>query len=190
MDDTRALQLMAAVAKKDERAMEELYRAYAGIVQHFASKTVKNPTDAAEVTNEVFMELWKGSASFEGRSAVRTWLLRITHNKAVDLVRKKSKHDGNVAMDDQHDLADESFSCSVERIHENSDHKRHLETCMQGLKEGHRQVVYLTFFEELSYSDIAQVISIPAGTVKTRMMHAKQQLMSCLQRLMPSTSQA
>ena len=56
--------------------------------------------------------------------------------------------------------------------------------CLDRLKDGHRQVVYLTFFEELSYPQIAEIMAIPHGTVKTRMLHAKQQLLQCLRRLL------
>lgn len=186
MDNDQALELLGRIAQKDQRAMETLYRSYAGIVQHFASRTLNNPTDAVEVANEVFMEVWRKADAFEGRSAVRTWLLSITHNKAVDLVRRKARHDSNVDLDDQHDIKDEGLFCDAERLQENRDYREHLEHCMQGLKDGHRQTVYLTFFEELSYPDVAQIMGIPAGTVKTRMMHAKKQLMACLKRLMPT----
>ena len=186
MDNEKALVLIERIARKDERAMEEFYRAYAGIVQHFASKTLNNPTDAVEVANEVFMDVWRKADRFEGRSAVRTWLLSITHNKAVDLVRSKARHDGRVSLDEHIEIEDEGVFCNAERMRENQDYKSHLETCMKSLRSGHKQAVYLTFFEELSYSEIAQVIGIPAGTVKTRMMHAKQQLFACLNRLMPN----
>jgi RNA polymerase sigma-70 factor (ECF subfamily) len=60
---------------------------------------------------------------------------------------------------------------------------RYVNHCLDELKSNHRQVVYLTFFEGRSYPEIANILQIPAGTVKTRMMHAKKQLMNCLTRL-------
>lgn len=180
MDEMEARECLRAIENKDQRAMERFYRHFSGAVFQFAMKTVNNPADASEISNAVFLEIWRKAGSFEGQSKCRTWLMSITHHKAVDLVRKKSKHDKVDDIDDMVEQAEGEGMCSLVKAQENLQSKGHLAHCMGKLKEGHRQVVYLTFFEELPYPDIASVLSIPAGTVKTRMMHAKQLLMNCL----------
>ncbi len=180
MEKQEALACLQAIANKDESAMERFYRHFSGAVFQFAMKTVNNPSDAAEVSNEVFLEIWRKAGSFSGQSKCRTWLMSITHHKAVDLVRKKAKHDKVDDIDQQVEQADENAACSLTRAQTNIQNRGKVEHCMGTLKDGHRQVVYLTFFEELAYPEIAAVLSIPAGTVKTRMMHAKKLLMHCL----------
>lgn len=175
--DSRDRYILERITHQDQAAMRVFYDTYAGLVQHFAQKTVVNSADAVEVLNEVMMEVWRKAASFDGRSKVRTWLLSITHNKSVDLVRRKSRHDVLSNIDDE---SIDDDSCGLDCAKSTLEDKTAVQKCLKGLKPGHRYVVYLTFFEELSYSEIAQIIEVPAGTVKTRMMHAKAALQKCL----------
>ena len=93
---------------------------------------------------------------------------------------RKARHDGQEELqEDSGDL----LQCSLQDAKSGVEDARQVEHCINGLKNAHRQVVYLTFFEGLSYPEIAKVIEVPAGTVKTRMMHAKQQLLQCLSRI-------
>ena len=178
-------ELISSIAQSDQKAMESFYHRFSSCVYQFAFKVLANPSDANEVMNEVMMEVWKKAHTFNGKSKVRTWLLSITHNKAVDTVRKKSKHDSNDDIDSAYDIASE---CNLELAQQGAEHTSHIKYCMNTLKNAHRQVVYLTFFEGLSYSDIAGIVDAPAGTIKTRMMHAKNQLMACLSRCMATTN--
>ncbi len=176
-------ELLSAIAQHSEVAMEQFYQRHSSLVYHFAMKTVNNGADAAEVMNEVMMDIWRKANSFSGKSKVKTWMLGITHNKAVDAVRRKARHDGQEELQEE---SAEAMQCSLQDAQSNVEDSRQVEHCMNTLKNNHRQVVYLTFFEGLSYPDIANILDIPAGTVKTRMMHAKQQLMQCLSRLTAS----
>lgn len=178
-------ELLSRISKGDEQAMELFYRRYAGIVLQFAQKTVINPADASEVSNEVMMEVWKKAATYAGGAKVKTWLLSITHNKAVDTVRKKARHDNNDIFEEEQA---ESLQCSLETARAGAEDKAHIKQCMSELKHGHQQVVHLTFFEGMAYPEIAKVLDVPAGTVKTRMMHAKDKLMNCLARLVGKLS--
>ncbi len=65
-----------------------------------------------------------------------------------------------------------------------AENAKFIRCCMEKLSDAHHQVVHLTFFEDLSYPEIAQILNCPLGTVKTRMFHAKQLLKKCLARLM------
>lgn len=179
--------LLNRIATEDTVAMECFYKRHASAVYGFALKTVKNPVDASEVMNEVMLEVWKKASNFAGQSKVKTWLLSITHHKAVDHVRKKSRHDH--ADEDQIDQHSEAnLSCSLQELQEASENREHIQTCLGELANGHRQVVYLTFYEGCSYPDIAATLDIPEGTVKTRMLNAKKQLLACLKRFLPAAT--
>lgn len=172
--------LLADMANGKEQAMEHFYRRYSSVVYQFALKTLHNGADASEVMNEVMMEVWRKADTFSARSKVKTWLLSITHHKAVDAVRRKSRHDGQEELQDE---TEDIPQCSLQDAGRGVDDARRVEDCMNRLKNAHRQVVYLTFFEGLAYPEIAKILEVPAGTVKTRMMHAKKLLMHCLSRL-------
>lgn len=179
--------LLDAIARSDQHAMETFYHRHSSAVYHFAFKTLNNGADAAEVMNEVMMEVWRKASSFSGNSAVKTWLLSIAHHKAVDTVRRKARHD---ASDEIPEQVDDETHCSLELAHAGAEDSERVKQCMSELKDGHRQVVYLTFFEGLSYPDIAGILDIPPGTVKTRMMHAKNQLKACLAKLLGAAAPA
>jgi RNA polymerase sigma-70 factor (ECF subfamily) len=172
--------LLRRIASQDEQAMELFYQRHGSAVFQFAEKTLRNPADASEICNEVMMEVWRKANTYSGGSKVKTWLLSIAHHKAVDTVRRKSRHDGNDPLDEEFVV---SQQCSLEDARAGAEDKVRIKRCMSELKQGHQQVVHLTFFEGLGYPEIANILEIPAGTVKTRMMHAKNQLMNCLSRI-------
>ncbi len=169
--------LLDYIAKGDEAAMESFYRRYSDQVFQFAFKTLQNREDAAEVLNEVMLEVWRKPTSFQGRSKISTWLLSITHHKSVDLVRKKSRHDNNDSYD-LDILAAEQNNVLTSMTTEQ--HGSHLRQKINDLPAIYQEVIYLSFYQELSYPDIAEVLSIPVGTVKTRMMHARKYLKQAL----------
>ncbi|MEO8062436.1 MAG: RNA polymerase sigma factor [Pseudomonadota bacterium] len=169
--------LLGDIATGNQRALETFYRDYHGAVYQFALRLVRNPADAAELVNESMLEVWKAANTFRGGSRVRTWLLSIVNHRAVDLLRRKRRHGGGVELDD--DLVDEGV-CPMPDVLAGAQNAQQVRACIDRLPERQRQVVHLTFFEQLAYPEIAQVLEVPAGTVKTRMMHAKSKLMHCL----------
>lgn len=173
-------ELLQGIVEQNEKAMEQFYHRFSSLVYRFALRSLKAPMDASEIVNEVMMEVWRKAATFQHQSSVKTWLLSITHHKAVDLVRKNVRHD----HEDEAllvDIADPH--CPLTELDQAASNEKHVKQCLSQLSDGHRQVVELTFYEELSYPEISELINVPAGTIKTRMMHAKRQLFICLQRL-------
>lgn len=181
MDDDKAL--LQGIIAGQESALEQFYRKYSGMVYNFALRTVKNPVDASEVMNEVMMEVWHKATGFTGKSSVKTWLFSITHHKSVDMVRRNVRHDHE---DETHidENSPDRMGCSLEIGEIARENQGHVKLCLEELGQRHRQVVYLTFFEGSSYPEIARILSIPEGTVKTRMLHAKKLLLACLSRFL------
>ena len=173
-------ELLQRIARQDQAAMTEFYDTYHSAVYHFALKRMREPSDAAEVLNLVMMEVWKTASRFEGRSKVRTWLLGITNHKIIDALRKIGRHEGEELNDS---YEDESHTESIDMV-ELAEHAEFIRQCMDGLSDAHRQVVHLAFFEDLVYTEIADIMACPEGTVKTRMYHAKTALKKCLQKLL------
>jgi RNA polymerase sigma-70 factor (ECF subfamily) len=172
--------LLRRIATGSEQALNEFYQAFHSSVYAFALKLLKDPVDAAEILNEVMMEVWRCAERFKGRSKAKTWVMGITHHKIVDQLRKRGRYkteeiDPNIPDDDSSMVIDAIVS---------AENARFIQHCMEKLSDAHRQVVHLTFFEDFSYPEIAQILNCPLGTVKTRMFHAKQLLKKCLSRLM------
>lgn len=181
MTEETDAQLLQRIAAGDQRALRVFYERFHAAVYQFSLRTVNNSADAADVLNAVMLDVWQRADSFAGQSQVRTWLFSITRNKSVDLLRRKRP---NESLDEATLDADAEDFCEHSVRLELQQQGVQVRQCLDKLKDSHRQVVYLTFFEELAYPDIAEVMGIPLGTVKTRMLHAKQQLLQCLRRLL------
>lgn len=87
-----ASELFAAIAGGSEAALAEFYRLYHARIYSFIARRLHNSADAADVLNEVMMEVWRHAAAFQGRSQVLTWVLGFAHHKAVDCLRRRSLH--------------------------------------------------------------------------------------------------
>ena len=172
-------ELLRRIATGSESALSEFYRRYQSRVYSFALQRLGNQADAAEVLNEVMLEVWRGSRNFEGRAKATTWLLGIAHHKSIDLLRKRGRHQTDSLVSEIEDARPDPGPAAVAGV-ENS---RQVRVCMDELPGAQRHVVYLTFFEDLSYPEIARILEIPEGTVKTRMFHARKLLYRCLERL-------
>jgi RNA polymerase sigma-70 factor (ECF subfamily) len=173
-------ELVQRIAAGDQNALVELYRAYESRVYAYALKKVNDPHAAADILNEVMMAAWIGAARFKGKAKVSTWLLGIAHHKMVDYVRKQIRHE---AEELHTEIEDENTMTSLEIV-ASAENMEGVKSCMKKLSAEHSEVVHLSFFEDLSYGEISNIIGRPEGTIKTRMYHAKQALKKCLERLL------
>lgn len=159
--------------------MHEFFQGFSPIVYAFAISRLNDAADASDVVNDVMLQVWKNAHRFEFRSKVKTWVLGIANHKVLDVFRKR----GQVQFDEIDDqIVDESADAGALEIALLQD-ARSIRHCMDKLSENHRQVVHLAFFEDMPYPEIADVLDCPTGTVKTRMMHAKNNLKRCLEAL-------
>ncbi|MTI63498.1 sigma-70 family RNA polymerase sigma factor [Methylophaga sp.] len=171
--------ILHQIAAGSQQALAEFYRRYESRLYRFICSKMPDQFEAADLVNEVFLEVWQKAAEFQQRSKVSTWLFSIAYFKTVDRLRKtRPEALSEEALDNLEDDSPASLTCLIQA--EQADQVRH---CVSTLKPDHRAVMELTFFEEMSYRDIATVVNCPENTVKTRMFHAKQAMKKCLQRL-------
>jgi RNA polymerase sigma-70 factor (ECF subfamily) len=170
-------QLLIQIAAGSQSAMEQLYQHFESRLYHFALNRLHDSFEAADVVNEVMLQVWRGAARFQGRSKVSTWVFGIAHNKIVDRLRKLGRARLD-EIDPQQPDEDAPMLADVVAAVEASGRLRE---CIERLSDAHRQVVHLAFFEDLPYPEIAEILACPQGTVKTRMFHARRQLKQCLQ---------
>ncbi len=169
-DDT---QLLAAIAAGDMPAMTAFYRRHESRVYRFVLSKLNDSFAAADILNDVMMEVWKSAGRFAGRSKVTTWLLGIANHKVLDHWRRKGAREFTEL--NEH-MADESPAANIEQTIDAASDGKLLHLCMNRLSAEHREVLHLVFFEELGYTDIAGIINVPEGTVKSRVFHAKDLL--------------
>lgn len=167
-------------AKKGEMAaFESLVTAYERRVYTLALRSTGSETDAADITQEVFLRAYRSLNTFRGDSGFSTWLYRITSNLCVDLARKK-KNTAEQPLDEAVALPDVQTAHQPEDALANNELRRELEIALSMITEEHRRIVHLRDIAGMSYADIAAVLSLEEGTVKSRLARARAALREIL----------
>lgn len=165
-------ELLSQVAAGEQSAIRTLFARYHLRIFRFIMRKVGNEATAEELTNEVFLEVWRHGSKFEGRSTVSTWMLSIAHNRSVSFLRKRSESqlDDGVAET----IADDADTPEVSTS--KRDKSKQIRACMDQLTPDHREIIDLVYYHEKSIAEAAEIVGIPLATVKTRMFHARKNL--------------
>ena len=160
--------LLAMVARGDEQAFAELYQRVAAAVFGLVSKVVRNPSQSEEVTQEVFVELWRTASRFNpARGSARSWIMTCAHRRAVDRVRSAesaARRDDLAGRRDQgrpYDEVVEQVEASLER--------EHVRRGLEALTDLQREAVVLAYYGGYTHREISELLGVPSGTVKTRL---------------------
>jgi RNA polymerase sigma-70 factor (ECF subfamily) len=164
--------LIRRVADRDRGAFETLYRRYGPRLHRYLSKVIRRSDIAEEALDDVMLAVWQSAARFNYGSRVSTWILGIAHHKALKARARLSGHGLESAVSEQHAAAEEG----PEDVTVRGELNRLLAKGLEALSPEQRAVVELTFFEEQSYQEIAEITRCPVNTVKTRMFHARRRL--------------
>ncbi|HTC03650.1 MAG TPA: sigma-70 family RNA polymerase sigma factor [Xanthobacteraceae bacterium] len=168
--------LIARIAKGDRLAMEELYGRYRVPVYRFVLRMVRNPTTAEDLDSDVFLDVWRQAGTFEGRSAVSTWIFSIARFKALNALQRRPMEE----LDDERAGAIEDQADDPEIALAKKDKAAVLRACLLKLSAEHREIVNLVYYQHKSVEDVAGIVGIPEATVKTRMFYARKKLSELL----------
>lgn len=169
-------------AKKGEMAaFESLVTAYERRIHALALRSTGSESDAADITQEVFLRAYRALDSFRGDSGFSTWLYRITANLCVDLARK-SKGTPSETLDGENtiEVPDLRGEHQPEAALQNKELRRELDIAMSMISEEHRKIVILRDVAGMSYADIAEALELEQGTVKSRLSRARAALRTIL----------
>lgn len=175
--------LIAAVAGGDEASFGMLYDRYVKAVYSLALRIVQEQGLAEEVTQEVFVRLWRNAATFTSeRGRFASWLLGMTHHLAIDQVRRRRARPQAIASTD--DLPVQGLPDTRIDVEEEawmSVRRDVLRRALAQLPEAQRRVIELAYFNGLTHVEIAALVGDPLGTIKTRMRLGLQKLRESLQ---------
>jgi RNA polymerase sigma-70 factor (ECF subfamily) len=175
--------LIEAVAEGDEAALVMLYDRYAKAVFSLAARITQDQGLAEEITQEVFLRLWRNAATFTaGRGRFASWLLGVAHHLAVDQLRRRRARPQAVASTD--DLQVQGIADLRTDVEEEAWLRVRREMMLEALArlpEAQRQVIELAYFGGLTHVEIAARLGDPLGTVKTRMRLGLLKLRELLQ---------
>jgi RNA polymerase sigma-70 factor (ECF subfamily) len=161
--------LMEYMRRGDADAFEVVYERHSGVAFSLAYRMVGTRNAAEDVVQEAFLSIWRSGARYQRtRGSVRTWVLGIVHNRAIDNLRRATVHDKRRAGDEgieERFEARERTDVEVARREE----AQTVRTAMDTLPDEQSQVIELAYFGGFSHSEIADMLSMPVGTVKGRM---------------------
>lgn len=170
------LELLRRIAAKDAMAVQALFARHHVRLFRFLVRMVRNEAIAEELTNEVFIEVWRNAGRFEGRSAPSTWLLSIARNKAISKMRRRRDD----PLDDQMAAEIPDDSDTPEETAQKRDKSAAIRVCLEQLSAEHREVIDLVYYHEKSVKEVSEIVGIPENTVKTRMFYARKALSELL----------
>jgi RNA polymerase sigma-70 factor, ECF subfamily len=163
--------LLALIASGDQPALGALYDRLADAVYGIARRVVVDQSMAEEVTQEVFLEVWTKAAGFDpARGSVRTWVLMVTHRRAVDVVRReqaarnRTERVAASATERPFDHVAEDVELRVMARSSALEVRR----AMKALTSRQRAAVELAYFNGHTYAEVATILGVPLGTAKTR----------------------
>ncbi|MFD3961670.1 MULTISPECIES: sigma-70 family RNA polymerase sigma factor [Streptomyces] len=172
-------ELLVRVARGDQEAFAQVYDAVSGPVLGLVRSILRDPAQSEEVAQEVLVEVWRTAPRFQAsRGSAMNWVLTLAHHRAVDRVRSAeaaAAREHRAALLDRTPAFDE-VSEQVETRLEREQVRR----CLRTLSELQRQSVTLAYYRGLTYREVAELLTVPLGTIKTRLRDGLIRLRDCL----------
>lgn len=169
---------LARVARGDQQAFENVYDQFAGPVYGLVRRVLRDPAQSEEVTQEVLLEVWRTAARFDqARGSAASWVMTIAHRRAIDRVRSESSATareqklalGPVAGDDVAELVETEFD------------RQRVRRCLAALTPLQSEAVKLAYYGGYSYPQVAELLGVPLGTIKTRIRDGLIRLRDCME---------
>ena len=172
-------ELLRQVARGDDQAFTALYDAIAPRVYGLARRVLRDPAQAEEVAQEALVEVWRSAARFDpGKGSATSWILTITHRRAVDRVRAaqagadRERRVAAASVETPYDDVVEEVTASLEQ--------QQVRRCLNGLTDLQREAITLAYYDGYTYREVAEKLDTALSTIKTRMRDGLIRLRDCL----------
>ena len=179
-------ELVRRLQKGDDAAFEEFVSTYEKKIYTLALRQIGNAQDAQDITQEVFLRVYRNIGSFRAESRLSTWVYQITMNACIDATRRRARRVEVTPMYTDEDgeeqtpieLPDESYA--PEKMFEQTSLREQIKEGLEHLSEEHRRILVLRDINGLSYTEIAEVLNLSEGTVKSRLFRARDRMCTFL----------
>lgn len=174
--DNELVALCLARSNKDDRPVEELLHRYQNIVWRVCYSYMRNPEDAEDLTQEVFLRVYRNLSKFEGRSSLKTWIYRIAINTCKNEIRRRKRRP-QPAEADMETLADIlPAPITTEGEWQTIQARQQLAQAFLQLRPEEFDILTLRIVEERPYTEVAEILSINLSAAKMRAMRARESL--------------
>lgn len=187
MDSPSDLQLITLTLQGDSRAFDDLVRRYQDRLVHSLEHALGSREDALDVAQQAFVLAWQKLSSFRHEAAFYSWLYRIARNVAVSRVRRQRIGSGSLEQMQTasgFEPTDTSSESSPEHSMEQAEQVQLVQETLQKIADEFRQPLVLKDIDGFSYEQIAEILDIPLGTVRSRIFRGRQELIERLNRIM------
>ncbi|MFF7338442.1 sigma-70 family RNA polymerase sigma factor [Streptomyces sp. NPDC008163] len=172
-------ELMGRVARGDQDAFAQVYDAVSGPVLGLVRGVLRDPAQSEEVAQEVLVEVWRTASRFQAaRGSAMNWVLTLAHRRAVDRVRSaqaSAAREHKAALLERTPAFDEVTEQVETRLE-----REQVRRCMRTLSELQRESVTLAYYRGLTYREVAELLAVPLGTIKTRLRDGLIRMRDCL----------
>lgn len=170
----------------DDKAFSEIVRLYQNAVYNSALYIAKNRDDALDISQEVFLKLWRTLGAFRGEVSLKFWIAKITRTCAIDYIRQRNQKAALPFITDdddkETDIPDTDTASDPVASYERKEIMSAVRHAVNSLPEQIKEAVVLREFHDLSYSEIAETLGISEGTVKSRISRGREQIKKFLER--------
>jgi RNA polymerase sigma-70 factor (ECF subfamily) len=166
-DEAFDRKLIEGLQRNERDALATAYDSYGGLAYALAARVMGVSSDAEDVVQESFLALWRQAPRLDARRGLRSYLMTIVHNKAVDRLRQKGRRPEAVLNEDAPFKAPENEAPA--EVVEKASEAGEVRAAMAGLSEDQRTAVEMTYFLGMTINDAAEKLGIPVGTVKSRL---------------------
>ncbi len=174
--------LIKRIKSGDRYAFDELVREYQTKVIHIAYAMLSDYEEANDAAQETFVKVYRFVDNFRHDSSLSTWIYRITKNVCLDFLRKRKE--ATISIDEENEdgkrIEIEDSSKTPEKIAEENERRKLLRKALAELDDNSRMMITLYELEGMSYDEIADILKIPVGTVKSRLNRAREKLKKIL----------
>ena len=171
------IELLQQIAQQDQQALLTLYQQYGNLVYSLSLRVLRQPAMAEEITQDIFLKLWRQPDRWNpSLGQFSSWLLTITRNAAIDRLRREGRQ--APASWDQTDESSDLLSDASSYIADQANwvNGQVLRRLLQSLPGEQRQLIELAFYDGYTHSELAELLHLPLGTVKTRLRMGMQKL--------------
>ena len=179
-------QLIRRAQQGDNGAFEELLLLHQKKVYNLCLRMSANPDDALDLSQEAFLRAWRSLGQYQFEASFSTWLFRLTSNICIDFLRRKKRRQ-ETSLTESYDDSNEGAELSVpdaqpgpEQQAMTNETKIELARAMEQLSPEHREILQLRVIEDLQYEQIADILGVRVGTVKSRLARARLALRKIL----------